>query len=204
MCPQPRRWWSTIMRERILQVAAEHFVQRGYEGASMREIAADCGITKAALYYHFDSKSALLTEVFNDYLEQLGVAIASNPAPQQGAEEHLRAVIRALFAVPQQRRSLMRLAIHDSGHLEPEQRAEFGRAYHDRFLAPLRQIFADGIDSGELRAGDPDFYMKVLLGMLYPFFAPGGPVVDKDGSTEIDSLADVLFIGIRDGSRSQQ
>lgn len=192
------------MRERILRVAAEHFVDRGYEGVSMREIAEDCGITKAALYYHFDGKSALLTEIFNDYLEQLGAAIESSSAAQQGAEQQLRAVILALFAVPQQRRSLMRLAIHDSGHLEPEQRADFWRAYHERFLDPLRQIFADGIDSGELRGADPDFYVKVLLGMLYPFFAPGGPVIGEEGSTEIDNLIDLLFTGIRAGSGSPQ
>lgn len=185
------------MRERILQVAAEHFVAGGYEGTSMREIAAACGITKAALYYHFDSKSELLTEVFNDYLDQLGTAIEASSAPGQSAEAHLREVICALFAVPPQRRSLMRLAMHDSVHLEPEQRADFGRAYHDRFLEPLRQIFAEGIDRGELRAAEPDFYVKALLGLLYPFFAPGGPVMGAENSTQIDALADVLFAGIR-------
>lgn len=91
----------------------------------------------------------------------------------------------------------MRLAMHDSGHLEPEQRAAFGRAYHEQFREPLRQIFADGIDSGEFRPGNPDFYVKVLLGMLYPFFAPSGPVSGETGATEITALADVLFTGVR-------
>lgn len=184
------------MRERILRVAAEHFVAHGYEGASMREIAADCGITKAALYYHFAGKSELLTEVFSDYLGQLGTAITGSLNTDQSAEQRLRAVIDALFAEPPQRRSVMRLAMHDSGHLEPEQRAAFGRAYHEQFLEPLRQIFADGIDSGEFRPGNPDFYVKVLLGMLYPFFAPSGPVSGETGATEITALADVLFTGV--------
>ena len=78
------------MRERILQVAAEHFVAGGYEGTSMREIAVDCGITKAALYYHFDSKSELLTEVFNDYLEQLNAAIQASSSPGQAAKAQVR------------------------------------------------------------------------------------------------------------------
>lgn len=185
------------MRERILRVAAEHFVAHGYEGASMREIAADCGITKAALYYHFAGKSELLTEVFSDYLGQLGTAITGSLNTDQSAEQRLRAVIDALFAEPPQRRSVMRLAMHDSGHLEPEQRAAFGRAYHEQFREPLRQIFADGIDSGEFRPGNPDFYVKVLLGMLYPFFAPSGPVSGETGATEITALADVLFTGVR-------
>lgn len=184
------------MRERILRVAAEHFVAHGYEGTSMREIAADCGITKAALYYHFDGKSELLTEVFSDYLAQLGAAITGSLSTDQRAEQRLRAVIDALFAEPPQRRAVMRLAMHDSGHLEPEQRAAFGRAYHEQFLEPLRQIFADGIDSGEFKPADPNFYVKVLLGLLYPFFAPGGPVSGETGAAEITALADVLFTGV--------
>ena len=47
------------MRERILATATAMFVRRGYEGVAMREIAEDCGITKAALYYHFDGKPDL-------------------------------------------------------------------------------------------------------------------------------------------------
>lgn len=184
------------MRERILRVATEHFVAHSYEGTSMREIAEDCGITKAALYYHFAGKTELLTEVFGAYLAQLGNAITTSASSGQDAEQRLRAVIDALFAEPPQRRAVMRLAMHDSGHLEPEQRAAFGRAYHEQFLEPLRQIFADGIDSGEFRAADPDFYVKVLLGLLYPFFAPGGPVSGETGAAEITALADVLFTGV--------
>ena len=47
-------------RERILEVARELFTDNGYEGTSLREIADRLGFTKAALYYHFQSKEQLL------------------------------------------------------------------------------------------------------------------------------------------------
>jgi AcrR family transcriptional regulator len=47
-------------RERILDVALDLFVEQGYEGTSLREIAEVMGFTKAALYYHFASKDDLL------------------------------------------------------------------------------------------------------------------------------------------------
>jgi AcrR family transcriptional regulator len=47
-------------RERILDVALELFLHQGYDGTSLREIAEQLGVTKAALYYHFKSKEDIL------------------------------------------------------------------------------------------------------------------------------------------------
>jgi AcrR family transcriptional regulator len=47
-------------RERILAVASELFVEQGYDATSLRQIADRLGFTKAALYYHFQSKEDLL------------------------------------------------------------------------------------------------------------------------------------------------
>jgi AcrR family transcriptional regulator len=47
-------------RERILDVALELFVEQGYDNTSLREIAERMGFSKAALYYHFPSKEAIL------------------------------------------------------------------------------------------------------------------------------------------------
>src|SRR5262249_42624727 len=47
-------------RERILDVALDLFTEQGYEQTSLREIAEQLGVTKAALYYHFASKDEIL------------------------------------------------------------------------------------------------------------------------------------------------
>jgi AcrR family transcriptional regulator len=47
-------------REQILDVALDLFVERGYDNTSLREIAERMGFSKAALYYHFPSKDAIL------------------------------------------------------------------------------------------------------------------------------------------------
>jgi AcrR family transcriptional regulator len=47
-------------RERILDVALELFTEQGFDGTSLREIAERLGVTKAALYYHFESKDDIL------------------------------------------------------------------------------------------------------------------------------------------------
>jgi AcrR family transcriptional regulator len=47
-------------RERILDVALDLFIEQGYDKTSLREIAERVGVTKAALYYHFESKDDIL------------------------------------------------------------------------------------------------------------------------------------------------
>jgi AcrR family transcriptional regulator len=47
-------------RQRILDVALDLFLGRGYDKTSMREIAEQLGFTKAAIYYHFASKEDIL------------------------------------------------------------------------------------------------------------------------------------------------
>jgi AcrR family transcriptional regulator len=47
-------------RTRILDVALDLFVEKGFDGTSLREIAERLGLTKAAIYYHFASKDDIL------------------------------------------------------------------------------------------------------------------------------------------------
>jgi AcrR family transcriptional regulator len=47
-------------RDAVLAAARRLFTARGYDATSMRDVAAEVGITNAALYYHFPGKDALL------------------------------------------------------------------------------------------------------------------------------------------------
>ncbi|RLM16509.1 hypothetical protein BIY27_00015 [Gibbsiella quercinecans] len=55
--------------QRICNAAAEHFSLRGYDGASLNEIAEMAGIRKATLYSHFKSKDQLFIQVLDDAIE---------------------------------------------------------------------------------------------------------------------------------------
>ena len=51
---------SAATCDRILSVAGELFMKNGYENTSMQQIAELCGVTKGALYHHFNSQDAIL------------------------------------------------------------------------------------------------------------------------------------------------
>jgi len=68
-------------RERILDIALELFTIQGYDKTSLRQIAERLGYSKAAIYYHFDSKGAIfmalhqrLHDVGNAALDSIGDA----------------------------------------------------------------------------------------------------------------------------------
>ncbi|HEY0690177.1 MAG TPA: helix-turn-helix domain-containing protein [Kribbella sp.] len=62
-------------RVEIQRVALALFTSGGYEATSMREIAEQLDITKAALYYHFDSKEAIVRSLFEERLANLDALI---------------------------------------------------------------------------------------------------------------------------------
>src|SRR5207302_3058485 len=61
---------QTVQREDILLAAADVFQQRGYQGATMADIAARVNLTAGSLYHHFPAgKRDLLLAVLNDGLD---------------------------------------------------------------------------------------------------------------------------------------
>ncbi len=185
-----------LMRARILETATSLFVERGYDGVAMREISDACGITKAALYHHFAGKADLLSEIFTAYLDEMSFVVATGVEAGGTAEEQLRRIVRGMFELPIERRAILRLALHDVGSLEPEQRAAFGMAYREKFLGPLQRLVDDGLASGDFVAKDSELVIWMLLGMVYPFFAPSrGRLVTVDSGTA-DELLDVLCRGL--------
>jgi AcrR family transcriptional regulator len=74
-------------RRRILEVATELFRDRGYAGTSIRDIAEGLGMTKAALYYHFNCKDDMLDALvaptigaIEDFIEAAEAAPYADPA----------------------------------------------------------------------------------------------------------------------------
>ena len=90
-------------RTRILEVAAELFLDHGYEAASVRRIADAVGIQAASIYHHFDSKEDLLTTILRQGMavmdtafEEARVAAGDHDARSRLAL-HVRAHLAALY-----------------------------------------------------------------------------------------------------------
>ena len=87
--PREERWAE------LLEVATQVFYEKGYDGASLQDIADRLGMLKGSLYYYIQSKEDLLFEVISE-VHREGYAVVSGAASSEGDPlERLERTIRA-------------------------------------------------------------------------------------------------------------
>lgn len=85
-------------KERILSAAETLFAQRGFDGASLRELTSIAGVNLAAVNYHFGSKDKLIEQVFKRRLDALNQQrLAALSAVQQRDDHGLSDVLGAFI-----------------------------------------------------------------------------------------------------------
>lgn len=81
----------------ILDAALRVFEREGLDGASMRAIGDEAGYTAAAIYFHFDSKEAIYSELLSQSLDRLTDRIEGSGADRRSPQKQLEAAALALF-----------------------------------------------------------------------------------------------------------
>lgn len=109
-----RRLGPEQRRELILAGAMEVFAERGYEGASMTEIARAAGITPAVIYDHFPSKAKLQVELLQrqtaELLGHVGAALLEAP---DDPSQRMRVGVDAFFGFVEEHRFTWRMLFRD-------------------------------------------------------------------------------------------
>jgi TetR/AcrR family transcriptional repressor of nem operon len=89
---------SERTRERLLQAASREIYRAGFQSASLDTILAVAGVTKGALYHHFDSKEALGHAVVDEVIAP--VVRGKWVRPLQSGKDPIDALIGAVQAIP--------------------------------------------------------------------------------------------------------
>ena len=168
-------------RERILDVAMDLFIEKGYDKTSLREIAEQLGFTKAALYYHFSSKEDILMALhlrFHDFgreaLEELGQHI-----PTKGRwADLLDRVIEQMLA----NRKIFLLHERNQAALEGLHNEEH-EADHDDLQAQLKRVLSDD----RVEVGDR-VRMAASFGAIIAGIFLAGDAFDAVPSPELRSM----------------
>jgi AcrR family transcriptional regulator len=158
---------SESRRQAIQEAAAEVFQQMGFERASMADITARVGYSKATLYSYFASKEELFYEVmtqateaeFQATLGALDPAVEDiEPALRQFGER----LLTLLYSPEVQ--AVRRLVLAEAGRSDLGRRCyELGPARSEEVLAAFLQ---DAIDEGKLRHADARLAALHLRGLL--------------------------------------
>lgn len=101
--PEDTKAGARLNKERILDVARDHFAREGFRKASLVKIASDLGVVKGALYYHVPGgKLAMFNAVMDREEERLIAAMRSAAEAEDDPRAALRAALDARLGVLQQ------------------------------------------------------------------------------------------------------
>jgi AcrR family transcriptional regulator len=178
-------------RQRALDVALELFSEQGYEKTSLREIAERLDVTKAALYYHFASKEALLAGIVDSLIEPADGLVAwsqAQPRTSQFREEYLRRLAQLL-----QGRWSRWISFVQQNQPALRGQGEAGQKMQSRLLmlcAPL--IDRDATLQGQLRS---------LLALLVVYLGNLAPASEMLRSLGMDAAPEELAAAAMDVAR---
>jgi TetR/AcrR family transcriptional regulator, cholesterol catabolism regulator len=167
----------------ICRTAARVFYDKGYDGASMQDIAEAVGLTKAGLYHHVGSKDRLLFEIMNYGMDILDEAVISRVQDIADPRERLRETISGHIDLVVRTRDLeITVILHENRSLKGELRRAIN-ARKQKYIRLLEQMIAEV--QAQVSAPpriSPRLAAFALLGMinwLYQWYRPDGPV--KEG-----------------------
>ncbi len=161
----PRQRRKEARPAELMAAALELFVEKGFVGTRLEDVAARAGVSKGTLYLYFDSKEALFKAVIQEGIVPILEAGAGMVDSFTGsAADLLRMLISewwqrmggtALAGVP-------KLMISEAGNFP-----ELAIYYHDAVIAPgrelMRRVLRRGIAAGEFRGVDVETAIDVIF-----------------------------------------
>lgn len=138
-------------RERILAAAAELIARHGYLGVSLGDIGAAAGIVGSGIYRHFDTKVAILVELFDRVVDRLVTEAETMLRTAEQPDVALSWLVRQQVEFTMGERVLCEVYLQESRNLPAKDLRRLKwkqRHYVDLWLDLLRSVHP-GLSSGE-------------------------------------------------------
>jgi len=184
-------------RDAILDTSAKLFSQHGYKEVSIRDIAQACGLTNAALYYHFKNKEDLFLAMLQRDHQQTLAALHQAASGPGDLREDLKRLVAQYAAITCKRRQSFQTLRRDLSNVEDVRGHKLFAEMSSSFLRPLEDRLAQAQADGEIRPGDTRFYARLLHGLIVALTVEGKPDrLRKVPAQEVEAAVDVFLKGI--------
>ena len=155
-------------RKKILAAALQLFLQRGFLGATTRQIAREAGVAEVTLFRHFGSKEKLFEEVIRGYSFLPAMKGILPRLEGAGYEETLLTIARHFLATLEERRDLIRIMLAERLSYPAPVKGIF-RGILEEVFGILADYFRRLQHRGVLRDFDPDDAARAFIGALFAY-----------------------------------
>ena len=186
----------------ILAHATDVFCEKGYEGASMRDLSRASGISLAGLYYYFESKERLLfliqKHTFSTIVQRLKARLAEVSDPEQRIRIFILNHLEYFLANP----ASMKVLSHEADSLKngfASEVAAIKREYYRICVGLLEEL---------KRERELQFSTRIsvlsLFGMMNWIYTWHNPRVDADAKPLANEMSDIFLRGVMAGAKDHK
>lgn len=192
----------------ILDYATEVFAQKGYEGASMRDLSRLSGISLAGLYYYFESKEKLLYFIQRHTFLTIYGRLQERLKTTLNPEERIRVFVLNHVEYALARPEAMKVLSHEDDVLQNGYGAELARIKRDYYrtcyelvesLAKAEKLKESRTQASSPRGIGTRTAVLGLFGMMNWLYTWYNPRTDPDAETLARELSDLFLQGMRGG-----
>ena len=183
----PGRKRKRLRKEEILVEATRLFAERGYEGASMGDLAERVGLRKASLFHHFASKDVLYATVLTELMDGVKAALMLAATAEGSFAERLDAMTDAVTMTLGAQPHAARLLVREAMDWGPVMRESLGQTVNDVLGAALAFAKAgqrEGVFNPE---ADLTHVVVSMIGVHIMPFAIGEIVERFTGTSPFDA-----------------
>jgi AcrR family transcriptional regulator len=171
-------------REELIEIACHIFAEKGFDGATLQDIADRFGVLKGSLFHYIQSKDDLLFEIIDGVYAGAEDAIWSIAGADDSAVSRLRRLIVAYVRYVTDHQPAITVWLHDLNSLEPE-RSEVIRTREEHNRRRLVDLITQAQREGGVRPdADPRLVGFALLGSMnwvHRWFRPRGQSAEEIG-----------------------
>lgn len=170
----------------MLDIIVDVFTDHGYEAATLELISKRLGLSKSAVYHHFDSKSSMLQFALDRVLDSLEGVFDAPEATTGPARERIQFVVRSAVQVACQHQRYLTLLLRLRGNSEAEIEAMRRRRSFDKRLRELFELAGEeGTLSAEFSPGLAERFTFGLINSIVEWYRPGGSLSPDEISAAI-------------------
>ncbi len=198
--PTKRERRRENIRKAILSATIETFSEKGYEGATLNEIAARSSVTKRTLYKYFPSKIALFVSMFDEHLSKLNTLITETIALDISNDRKILQLITNLIQFSRENENFMRqfttMNVLQLGGKLPQGLIERVELLNQSMIQQATEVVRQGQAEGVVIDTDPEMLTHLVIAVCKGIFAHSDPenVFLNTPDIDIDRLFNTFFM----------